>query len=149
VNRRTGLLPMVTSLTLLSGIQSAGLEIRRPVATHIQEASFIKLGGIDQWVTIRGADRASPVLLIVHGGPGDPQSGLVSTYAIYEKDFTIVQWDQRGAGKTYGRNPTSPPEPERVEADGIELAQYLCDHLAKNKIIVLGHSWGSYLGIGM
>src|SRR5258708_34445936 len=54
-----------------------------------------------------------------------------------------------GPGKTYARNPSSPPEPERVESDGIELARYLCDYLAKKKILVLGHSWGSYLAIGM
>ena len=68
---------------------------------------------------------------------------------MYEKDFTIVQWDQRGAGKTYAKNPNSPPEPERVELDGIELAQYLCHYLGKKKILLLGHSWGTYLSIGM
>ena len=53
------------------------------------------------------------------------------------KDFTIVQWDQRGAGRTYAKNPNSPPEPERVELDGIELAQYLCDYLAKKAWLLL------------
>ena len=72
-----------------------------------------------------------------------------STYAVYEGDFTIVQWDQRGAGRTYAKNPDSPPEPERVELDGIELAQYLCGYLAKKKILVLGHSWGSHLAVDM
>jgi pimeloyl-ACP methyl ester carboxylesterase len=115
----------------------------------IQEERFVTLGNIEQWITIRGTDRDNPVLLIVHGGPGDAQSGLRTAYAPYEKDFVIVQWDQRGAGKTYGKNPNSPPEPERVESDGIELAKYLCDYLGKKKILVLGHSWGSYLAVGM
>ena len=118
-------------------------------ATPIQEARYVTLGGIEQWITIRGADRANPVLLLIHGGPGDAQSALRSTYAVYEKDFTIVQWDQRGAAKTYLKNPNSPPEPERVELDGIELAQYLCSYLTKKKILLLGHSWGSYLAVGM
>ncbi len=109
----------------------------------------MKLGGVEQWVTIRVADRANPVLLIVHGGPGDAQSALVDTYAVYEKDFTVVQWDQRGAGRTYARNPDSAPEPERVVSDGIELASRLCEHLSKRKIVVLGHSWGTYLAVGM
>ena len=117
--------------------------------TPIQEARFVMLGGIEEWITIRGADRANPVLLIVHGGPGDPQSGFRETYAVYEKDFTIVQWDQRGAGNTYAKNPTAAPEPERVESDGIELARYLRGYLGKKKILVLGHSWGSCLAIGM
>jgi pimeloyl-ACP methyl ester carboxylesterase len=142
-----GLLLMVTSSAWSKGIPTANL--RTTIATPIQESHFVTLGGIEQWVTIRGTNRANPVLLIVHGGPGDAQSSLRSTYAVYEKDFTIVQWDQRGAGKTYGRNPNSPPEPERVELDGIELAQYLCNYLEKKKIIVLGHSWGSHLAVEM
>jgi len=52
-------------------------------------------------------------------------------------------------GKTYAKNPNSPPEPVRVELDGIELAQYLCDYLGKKKILLLGHSWGSHLGVEM
>jgi pimeloyl-ACP methyl ester carboxylesterase len=135
-----GLSPSVTAATL---------EVPDTLATPIQEERFVTLGGIEQWITIRGANRANPVLLIVHGGPGDAQSDLRSAYAVYEKDFTIVQWDQRGAGHTYAENPNSPPEPERVVSDGIELARYLCEYLAKKKIVLLGHSWGSYLGIEM
>jgi len=125
------------------------------VSTHtapsrpIHEATFVHIGGIDQWITIRGDDRANPVLLIVHGGPGDPQSELPSLYMAYEHDFTIVQWDQPGAGQTYGRNPTVAPVPARVIADGIELTRYLERHLGKPKLIVLGHSWGSVLANGM
>ena len=134
----------------LSGWAAAGnLRAADTIATPIQEMRFVTLGGVQQWITIRGANRANPVLLIVHGGPGDAQSSLRSTYAVYEKDFTIVQWDQRGAGKTYAQNPNSPPEPERVELDGIELAQYLCQYLAKKKLLLLGHSWGSHLGVEM
>ena len=142
---KTLALLFVTTILLCSHARAANF----PTATPIQEARYVTLGGIEQWITIRGADRANPVLLLVHGGPGDAQSALVSTYAIYEKDFTIVQWDQRGAAKTYLKNPNSPPEPERVEQDGIELAQYLCGYLTKKKILVLGHSWGSHLAIEM
>lgn len=139
---------IVTGLGLVNFAATA-LPVRSTPITQIQEERFVTLGGIEQWITIRGSNRANPVLLIVHGGPGDAQSSLRSVYAIYEKDFTIVQWDQRGAGKTYARNPNSPPEPERVELDGIELAQYLCNYLGKKKIIVLGHSWGSHLAVEM
>jgi len=149
INNNPGLLLIVTSLTLSSCVAAANLRVPNTIATPIQEARFVTLGGVEQWITIRGANRVNPVLLIVHGGPGDAQSLLRSTYAIYEKDFTIVQWDQRGAGKTYARNPNSPPEPERVELDGIELAQYLCKYLAKKTILLLGHSWGSHLAVEM
>jgi pimeloyl-ACP methyl ester carboxylesterase len=147
--KNPALLLILTSLCLSSYVTAASLRVPNIIATPIQEARFVTLGGVEQWITIRGANRANPVLLLVHGGPGDAQSSLRSIYAVYEKDFTIVQWDQRGAGKTYARNPNSPPEPERVELDGIELAQYLCKYLAKKKILLLGHSWGSYLAIGM
>jgi proline iminopeptidase len=138
---------MILMLLFLSIFVNA--ETPQTATTEIQEARFVKLGGIDQWITIRGANRANPVLLLIHGGPGDAQSLLRNTYAIYENDFTIVQWDQRGAAKTYAANPNSPPEPDRVEMDGIELTQYLCNYLGKKKILLLGHSWGAYLGIGM
>jgi pimeloyl-ACP methyl ester carboxylesterase len=138
---------LILMLLFLSVFVNA--ETQQTATSEIQEARFVKLGGIDQWITIRGANRANPVLLLIHGGPGDAQSLLRNTYAIYENDFTMVQWDQRGAAKTYAANPNSPPEPERVEMDGIELAQYLCNYLGKKKILLLGHSWGAYLGIGM
>lgn len=149
IKKTPGLLLIVTSLWLSSSVTAAKLRVPNTIATPIQEARFVTLGGIEQWITIRGANRANPVLLVVHGGPGDAQSSLRTTYAGYEKDFTIVHWDQRGAGRTYTKNPNSPPEPERVELDGIQLAQYLCDYLVKKKILLLGHSWGSYLAIGM
>ena len=149
INNGPGLLQIVPGRALSNGASAINLQVQNTTPTPIQEARFVSLGGIKQWVTIRGANRANPVLLILHGGPGDAQSSLHSVYAVYEQDFTIVQWDQRGAGKTYVKNPNSLPERERVELDGIELAQYLCDYLARKKILLLGHSWGSYLGIGM
>jgi pimeloyl-ACP methyl ester carboxylesterase len=149
INKNLSFLLIVMSLWLSGVVTAANLRVPGTIATPIQETRFVTLGGIEQWITIRGANRTNPVLLVVHGGPGDAQSSLRSTYAVYEKDFTIVQWDQRGAGKTYAKNPNSPPDPERVELDGIELAQYLCTYLAKKKILLLGHSWGSHLGVEM
>lgn len=138
------------SLLFATGILLCGsVRANLAHATPIQEARYVTLGGIEQWITIRGADRTNPVLLLIHGGPGDAQSALRSIYVVYENDFTIVQWDQRGAGRTYLKNLNSPPEPERVELDGIELAQYLCSYMTKKKILLLGHSWGSFLAIGM
>src|SRR4030095_1741913 len=150
INKYFSLLLIVTCPWLSGGVQTSATSLAADIdATPIQEMRFVTLGAIQQWITIRGENRANPLLLIVHGGPGDAQSSLHSIYAVYEKDFTIVQWDQRGAGKTYAQNRNSPPEAERVVLDGIELAQYLCDYLAKKKILLLGHSWGSYLAVGM
>ena len=71
---------------------------------RIIEERFIKINGIDQWVSIKG-NRSKPVILFLHGGPGSPLSPYNDAiYGDWEKDFIIVQWDQRGTGKTYGRN---------------------------------------------
>ena len=67
-------------------------------APPVREASFVKIGGIEQWLTIDGSDRDNPVVLFLHGGPGDAQSPYAAgLYAGWDKDFTLVQWDQRGA----------------------------------------------------
>jgi hypothetical protein len=65
----------------------------------IDEAMFAPIGGIEQWITIRGWDRNNPVLLYVDGGPGGATSPF-NVFSRWEKVFTVVQWDQRGAGKT-------------------------------------------------
>lgn len=118
---------------------------------RIEEAGFVELGGIEQWVTIRGADRANPVLLHVHGGPGFAFSAFIDEFAPYEADFTVVQWDERGAGCTFGRHGAETPDLtfERLALDGIELAVHLKRRLGKDKIIVLAHSAGSVIGTEM
>lgn len=115
----------------------------------VLDEQFVKIGGIDQWISIRGANRSNPVIVVFHGGPGEAQTPLESLYSGWEKDFTVVQWDQRGAGKTFGRNGKSTPDMtlDRFVQDGIEVADYARRRLDKDKVIVLGHSWGSYLGV--
>jgi pimeloyl-ACP methyl ester carboxylesterase len=127
------------------------LPSRAPEA--VNEEMFVRIGGIEQWITIKGDDRNNPVVLFLHGGPGDALSPFAdSMFGGWEKDFTLVQWDQRGAGRTYGKNgPSIEPAMtvERMTQDGIEVAEFLIKHLNKKKIIVEGGSWGSILGIYM
>src|SRR5262249_41689750 len=110
-------------------------------------------GGIEQWVTIRGQDSHNPVILFLHGGPGLTWSPFAaSAFGAWEKNFTLVQWDQRGAGRTYAKNGPSIESTmtlDRMVQDGIEVAQYLRQHLGKEKIILFGASWGSVLGVEM
>ncbi len=114
---------------------------------------FIALGGIEQWVTIRGAACGNPVLLFIHGGPGNTMSPYSATiFADWESHFTIVQWDQRGAGRTYERNPASSGATlslARMSGDGIELATFLTAALDQRRIVLIGTSWGSALGVHM
>ncbi len=118
----------------------------------IEESGYIKIGGIEQWLQIRGQDRDNPVLLCVHGGPGATWIPLTENFIPWEKQFTVVLWDQRGAGRTLGATGASIAETmsvDRMTKDGIEVAEYLRTHLRKDKLVLLGHSWGSILGINM
>ncbi|MBC7916987.1 MAG: alpha/beta hydrolase [Rhodoferax sp.] len=119
----------------------------------ISEDGFWPIGGIQQWITIRGQDRGNPVVLVVHGGPGNPLSPYADAmYAGWTKDFTVVHWDQRGAGKTFGRNPATAESTLTLglmASDGIEVAEFLRRHLNQPKIILMGNSWGSILAVHM
>lgn len=119
----------------------------------IAEERFVQIGGIAQWMTIRGASCANPVVLIVHGGPGNPLTPYAEQlYGAWEKDFTLVQWDQRGAGRTFGRNAGSADGTltvEQIAKDGIEVAEYLGRRLGKQKLILKGGSWGSVVAVHM
>jgi pimeloyl-ACP methyl ester carboxylesterase len=119
----------------------------------IDEASYVKIGGIEQWITIRGEDRKNPVLLLLHGGPGDATNPWgYAGFRNWLKYFTVVQWDQRGAGRTFGRNGEAVAPSitiERMTQDGVELSELLAKRLQKTKIVLVGHSWGSILGVFM
>ncbi len=119
----------------------------------VHEKGFVEIGGIPQWVTINGAKCSNPVVLMVHGGPGNPMSLFADRmYGAWEKDYTMVQWDQRGAGMTYGKNRPSEDTPltfEQITDDGVELSGYLTRRLGKRKVIVLGGSWSSIIAIRM
>jgi pimeloyl-ACP methyl ester carboxylesterase len=122
-------------------------------AKGIDEASYVSIGGIDQWVKIRGQDRANPILLFLHGGPGDVTScWAFRLFAPWEEHFTVVQWDQRGAGRTLkksGPGIANTLTLDRMAQDGIEIVEYLRKHLGQQKIILVAHSFGSILGLQM
>jgi pimeloyl-ACP methyl ester carboxylesterase len=86
---------------------------------------------------------------LLHGGPGDVQSPFISTYAPYERDFVLVQWDERGAGQTFAKNGAAGVTLERLIADGIDLARQLRRRFSGEKLILFGHSWGSLIATGM
>jgi pimeloyl-ACP methyl ester carboxylesterase len=116
----------------------------------IDEEQFVQIGGIRQWLVIRGEDRTNPILLYIDGGPGAATSAFGALRG-WEKAFTVVQWDQRGSGKT--RSESGPVMPgttiERMAEDGAEVARYLLSRFKQPKLIVVGASWGSILGVLM
>src|SRR5262245_20260842 len=118
----------------------------------IDEARYEDVGEIQQRITIRGEDRSNPVILFLHGGPGDATNPYgYATFRSWLKRFTVVQWDQRGAGRTFGKNgpPGSALTIDRMVRDGIELTEHLLDELEQDKLVLVGHSWGSILGVHM
>lgn len=126
----------------------------------IAEEKFITIGGIEQWVTIKGDDVNNPIVLIIHGGPGSTMSHFKDdVYEDWKKEFTIVHWDQRGAGKTFGKNCpkdinnefylNNPLTINEMTNDGILVTQYLLKQLNKKKVILIGTSWGSILATEM
>lgn len=116
----------------------------------IDEADMVSLGGVDQYIRIRGRDRSNPVMLDLHGGPGWPQTGMsYRSLRPLTEYFTLVEWDQRGTV----RSPVPDNAPlvtyERMVDDTIELIEHLKQRLDVEKITLVGHSWGSKLGLGV
>jgi pimeloyl-ACP methyl ester carboxylesterase len=119
------------------------------VPGSIAEIKYLRLGGVDQWVMIRGEDVSNPALILLHGGPGMSETSFFRhCNAALEKSFTVVYWDQRGAGKSFDRDiPPSTMTVERFISDLGELVTYVCTRLVRTKITIFGHSWGSALGV--
>ena len=116
----------------------------------IVEQRFVRVGGIDQWIQLRGEDRDNPVLLVLHGGPGWPNAVFTLPLRSWERYFTVVQWDHRGAGKTLGRTGKAGSGEmtfdRRVE-DAVEVIEFLRRHLSVDKVIVLAESMGTLTGL--
>lgn len=115
----------------------------------ISEYRTINLGSVEQSILIRGHDRSNPVLLYIHGGPGNPETAFITPYqSEWEKKFTVVNWDQRGSGRSYSKKiNTETLTTAQICADALELTQYLRDAFDMEKIYIMGHSYGTYVGM--
>jgi pimeloyl-ACP methyl ester carboxylesterase len=118
----------------------------------IDEQQYVTIGGIRQWISVRGHDRRNPILLFIHGGPASVEAPVSWLYqSAWEDYFTVVQWDQRGAGKTWLANDPKLVTPtlskERMVEDAEEMTAWLREHYGKRKIIVVAHSWGTIMGL--
>jgi pimeloyl-ACP methyl ester carboxylesterase len=123
----------------------------RGAAVHDSVATLetVHIGGIRQWILIRGRSRSNPIVLFLHGGPGMPSMYLAHRFQRpLERDFVVVHWDRRGAGKTYSEG--TPPESMSVTqeiSDTVELVNLLRVRFGQSKVYLVGHSYGSYLGM--
>lgn len=118
------------------------------MSKDITSLEKIKLGGIDQWISIRSKNTDCPILLYLHGGPGTPVMPLFRyVQAPLEDHFIVVQWEQRGAGKSYSKKiPKETMTIEQFISDLHELIEVLRKRFDKKKIYLMGHSWGSVFG---
>jgi pimeloyl-ACP methyl ester carboxylesterase len=118
----------------------------------IQESYKTKIGGIDQWLNVRGQDKANPIVLFIHGGPASP---LIPTIWQFQRPieeyFTVVNYDQRGAGKTYVEDHSDAVGATlhiaRYVEDAIEIAEYVRKRYGKSKVILMAHSWGTIIAM--
>jgi pimeloyl-ACP methyl ester carboxylesterase len=150
-----GLMSILLILAFLLWQKSPGTpepiidKMGNPLAGSISTIEKIKLGGIDQYLIIRGADSIKPVMLFLHGGPGSPELAFMKeTNTAIENDFVMVYWEQRGAGKSYSSDiPAESMNLEQFISDTRDLSKMLAQRFKKEKIFLMGHSWGSFLGI--
>lgn len=115
----------------------------------IAEVKYLPLGGMEQWVLIRGESRDNPPLILLQGGPGLSETRLFRRFlAPLEKSFTVVYWDQRGSGKSFNRRmPRSAMTVDQFLADLDDLVEAVRHRTKRSKVTIFGHSWGSALGV--
>ena len=115
----------------------------------IYEKTFVEINGLKQGMFIKGDNKNSPVLLFLHGGPAMPEYGMTQKYPTYlEKYFVVCWYEQRNAGLSYNKN-TNLEEltVENIVLDTLEISNYLRERFNKDKIYLMGHSWGTLIGI--
>ncbi|MCX4963134.1 alpha/beta fold hydrolase [Streptomyces virginiae] len=124
--------------------------MRIDAPTGIDEQGFVRIGGIDQWISIRGEDRTNPVLLEVHGGPGAANSPYGARTREWEKHFTLVRWDMRGAGLTFAHAPADQGGPvtfARLYEDALEVTRYVLDRMRVDQVVLMPSSFGTTFGL--
>ena len=123
-------------------------ESGQKVPGSVASLERIRLGGVDQWILIRGKSASHPLLLKIHGGPGQAEMATVPFNRLLEDDFIVVEWDQRGAGKSRASiEPERDVSLDQIVEDTNELAELLLKRLGQEKLILVGHSWGSLVGL--
>ena len=130
----------------LTFIFSSGLIAK---SSGIRERLSIPIGGIQQWITMDGTNDQHPVLLFLHGGPGNSVISYADKFTgELQKHFVVVQWDQRASGKTEKLNPAeSTLTVSQMTSDAVEVINYLRKRFSKEKIYLAGHSWGGFLAL--
>ena len=130
------------------------LWIRHSVKSEngIEEEGYIELGDQEQYYVMRGEDRNNPVIIWIHGGPASPDTMETFYFSNYLKEnYTVVAWNQRGCGRTYFKNKDKDPDNhtatfQQIQEDLDELVDYTRERLGQDKVILVGHSFGTMVG---
>jgi pimeloyl-ACP methyl ester carboxylesterase len=141
---------VLSILLMARGVQAHDAAAgQRRGTSAIDSLEDIMIGGISQKILIQGDDVANPILLWLHGGPGEPAMLLAHHFSSeLRHHLTIVHWDQRGAGLSYSPElRVQQISEELIESDAVELARRLARRFKKEKIYLLGHSFGSVIGL--
>jgi pimeloyl-ACP methyl ester carboxylesterase len=153
MTRRSSILALFLTAASLAGCTSHQTKPivdaqGRAIAGSIASLEQIELGGVLQWVLIRGDSIRNPILLKLHGGPGQAEMATVQFNRLLEKDFIVVEWDQRGAGKSASAiEPESGMRIAQFVEDTEQLTRTLLSRFHQEKLILVGHSWGSVIGL--
>ena len=126
-----------------------GSHYRIDTPDGIQEDAYVEIGGIEQFMQIRGEDLNNPVVLWLHGGPGFPLTYMNYYYqGELEKDFTVACLEQRGCGRTYYKNThAANASPDDLLSDIHEAVEVLKKRFHKEKVIIMAQSWGTVIGM--
>lgn len=146
---------IILSLAVILWIKSPGIadpitdSNGEQIPGSISTIEKVMLGGQEQYLIIRGKDSTKPVMLFLHGGPGFSEAGIMKKLnPAIEKDFVMVYWEQRGAGKSFSKDiPAESMTIDQLVSDTKEVSELLSKRFKKDKIYIMGHSWGSFLGI--
>ncbi len=156
-------MPWSSSAQSASGSAAAGAIPRDSITSRLAELRRIhtpegievlepiEVNGSTQWVSIRGLNRANPILLVLHGGPGSPVMGASWAYQKpWEDFFTVVNWDRRGVGKSFSAADSARLGPtmtlQQLVDDAAAVVEHLLETLGHEKLVILGYSYGTRIG---
>lgn len=128
-------------------VDARGLRITNPAG--IDESGFVHIGGLDQWISVRGDDRSNPVIVEIPGGPGTSTHLFLTRTRSWERHFTIVRWDVRGCGRTFAAAPhrQGAMTLNQIYRDALEVVEDVRDRLGVDRVLLLANSFGTNIGL--
>jgi Predicted hydrolases or acyltransferases (alpha/beta hydrolase superfamily) len=127
------------------------MKAKKKNSHSIDKTEKLILGGVEQWISLRSDNIHNPIILFLHGGPGMAQIAFSrKSQQKLEKEFLVVNWDQRGAGKSFQTSlKKEDMSVEHFILDAEELVEALLQRFHQKKLFLVGHSWGTIIGASL